>query len=847
MERNGGDQMRKEQWKSRIWRSAAFAAPIVVYVVMAAAAHLYPFGSVSNLLEDLDIQYIDYFAWLQKVLQGDASLFYSFSKSLGGPTVALFGYYLMNPLNLLCVFFSQEKLPLFIFMLTALKLGLCGITANLFFRKRFAGLKEVWVFLLGFAYALMQYNMTQVFNIMWLDGVIMLPLVMLGVYRCVEKKKYGLFYASTGINIILNWYTGYMVCLFSVCWFLFEWVLKEKQGRRAGFRLCGDFVKFCVAEALGVMLSACVFYPVMIGLSGGKKVFDSSIFTIYTHDPLVKILRGFVPGTVGNKESLSIYCGIFMLILVIFFFLCKRIPLKEKIASGVFLGFMLVSCWLMPLECIWNGLRYAWSYYCRFSFLVIFLFLFIAASALERVDFEKDKQMLIGCAGGFAAVLLCLDYTEQFNPRYLVAAFLILGAYILIFAVPVLKRWRTVLIGVLLAVEIACNGCLDFRQMFYIEGDRYENYVPGALRQSEDIREYNGGGFYRIEQTSARDDNITKCTPYFNESLAYGYSGISHYSSAYEMSTAEFISSLGYSDAVDFTIYDEAILPSDSLLGIKYAASKNAVEVSGYEAVSGLSDYNGKIIYENPYALSLGFGVSENAMEPIENGNPFEYQNLLFSSLLGREIRIFEPVDYAAEKEGEYLQIRTAQADQEGLLYGYMRGNAENLKLYVDGEYRCDYQCWLSYLVFNLGDSGLAHEAVFEGFWDAPENAEIQFYRLDMELFQSAVEELRNRQMDVSVFEDGYVSGSYHSQGEGWMLVTVPYDTGWTVTVNGLEVQTEQGAGVLTMIPVTDGDNQIEMVYHAHGTGTGILISLVSLGVWTACCILRKRTGRDIL
>ena len=81
--------MRKEQWKSRIWRSAAFAAPIVVYVVMAAAAHLYPFGSVSNLLEDLDIQYIDYFAWLQKVLQGDASLFYSFSKSLGGPTVAL--------------------------------------------------------------------------------------------------------------------------------------------------------------------------------------------------------------------------------------------------------------------------------------------------------------------------------------------------------------------------------------------------------------------------------------------------------------------------------------------------------------------------------------------------------------------------------------------------------------------------------------------------------------------------------------------------------------------------------------------------------------------------------------
>ncbi len=834
--------MNRKVLKQGKWIAAAFLLPAAVYVAAAAAAHLYPFGNIANLMEDLDIQYIDYFAWFQRVLKGEDSLFYSFSKSLGGPTVALFGYYLMNPLNLLCVFFPQEKLPLFIFLLTAVKLGLCGVTSRVFFRYRFPGTGELWGLLLSFSYGLMQYNMTQIFNIMWLDGVIMLPVVMLGISRGVKTGKYGLFYAATGINIALNWYTGYMICLFSVFWFFYEWMLQKREGGRGGIRtFLGDFIRFCFIEGLGVVLSAAVFYPVMIGLSGGKEVFDTKIFEIYTHDSLFSILRGFVLGTVGDKESLSIYCGLLMLLLVMFYFVSRKISAREKAVSGIFLGFMLVSCWLLPLECIWNGLRYAYSYYCRFSFLVIFLFLCIAAAGLEKVDFREDRKILMYSAGGLLALFLAFDYIETFNPKYLLASALVLLAYLALLAWKLPMRQKALLLGALLIGETACNSWLDFRQMFTIDGSRYEDYVPGALGQSEAIQERDGGEFFRIEQTSARDDNATKCTPFFNESLAYGYSGISHYSSAYEMSTAEFISGLGYSDAVDFTIYDEAILSSDALLGIKYTASKDPAEVSGYEPVEELGTYNGKKVYENPYALSLGYGTDAAVAERIEEGNPFEYQNRLYSNILGEEVQIFVPVKWDAEKNGERLVLEIPENGSAGYVYGYMRSNAENLQLYVDGEYRCNYQCWLSYLVFNLGDAREKHQVRFDGFWDEPENAEIQFYMLDMEALDSAIAVLKGRQMEVHTFEDGLVEGSYTAARDGHLLLTVPYDENWTVSVNDVTVEQESGAGALMVIPVFAGENEIRMEYHAAGIGTGILLSLLSLAVWGVYAFVTKR------
>ena len=62
---------------------------------------------------------------------------------------------------------------------------------GIFLRFRFENkLKPVYALMLSLSYAFMQYNLTQADNVMWLDGVYMLPLIILGVYKAVNNKKY---------------------------------------------------------------------------------------------------------------------------------------------------------------------------------------------------------------------------------------------------------------------------------------------------------------------------------------------------------------------------------------------------------------------------------------------------------------------------------------------------------------------------------------------------------------------------------------------------------------------------------------------------------------------------------
>ena len=143
--------------------------------------------------------------------------------------MALFGYYLGCPLNLLVVFFSNEQLPAFLFGLTAAKLGLAGVTACVFLRRRFPEISLLMTAMLSVAYGLMQYSMLQLSNIMFLDGVILLPLLLLAVYEFVSRDKKLWLFLAVLFSIAINWYTGYMTGLFSVIYYFYERILKIQK------------------------------------------------------------------------------------------------------------------------------------------------------------------------------------------------------------------------------------------------------------------------------------------------------------------------------------------------------------------------------------------------------------------------------------------------------------------------------------------------------------------------------------------------------------------------------------------------------------------------------------------
>ena len=170
----------------------SFLVPVLLWLLAIAVYGIFPFGEYTLLTSDMFFQYTYFFEFYQRVLQEGIDIFYSFAYGLGSETLGLIAYYLASPLNFILYFFSKENITEAILTINLIKIGLCGLSFGIFLKAKFN--KKSWINI-GFStcYALMAYNMVYQFNIMWLDGVILLPIIVLGIDRLFEKNKPFLF------------------------------------------------------------------------------------------------------------------------------------------------------------------------------------------------------------------------------------------------------------------------------------------------------------------------------------------------------------------------------------------------------------------------------------------------------------------------------------------------------------------------------------------------------------------------------------------------------------------------------------------------------------------------------
>ena len=148
---------------------------IVIQGVVYYQLEIAPFGENTILTTDLKGQYISFFSYLKNSLQGEDNLLYSMSKTMGGNMVGLTSYYLLSPLNIIFLFFKLEHFPIAITVLTLIKIGLMSSSFTWLMNKN--KLPAWGQVVLGISYGLMSYSVVYQQNIMWLDTLILLPLL----------------------------------------------------------------------------------------------------------------------------------------------------------------------------------------------------------------------------------------------------------------------------------------------------------------------------------------------------------------------------------------------------------------------------------------------------------------------------------------------------------------------------------------------------------------------------------------------------------------------------------------------------------------------------------------------
>lgn len=845
-----------------------------------------PFGVHSLASKDADFQYLDFLAYLKDVFDGKNNIDYSFSKSIGGACIGVFSYYLSSPFNLLLLLFDKSQLVLFVHVIITLKLACAAATFAFYLNRRFeewndgSVKKQALIIFLAVSYAVSQYGIAQACNIMWLDGFYMLPLIMLGVYRVVNGGRPVMLSVSVALAVLFNWYMGGINCVFACFWFLFEFAyLRLYSGdTKAEKTVIKDFAgklgRFIYSMLAGVLISGVLFLPTIGAMRysvRGSLDFGSLLDMSFIGD-VSSVIDGYSLGAQSQKGSVSLYCGCLALIGFIGIFIGKKHNVKQKILAFVTLVVMLLMFYWNPLCMAFSLFKEVGSYWYRYSHVGIFCILFFAAEFFLSEDLNAVKWRVIIASAIFSAAMLGVNYLHgvQDNKLVWLTDALIVGVAVLIALISRLSKnvgagrvfgiIFTVILCAVLTVETGYSVMLQMDN-----GESFVEYETAMEGLINDLKEYDSDT-YRISQTRSRatrslekkknnngkdtDDNFkykNNVRANYDESFGYGYWAIGSYVSTADSTVLNFLVDTGYrSEGDNLSVVNMPVLGTDSLLGVRYIVSDYALE--GMDKVEDIADNaNGAGVYENPYSLPMAFVYDSGKYTAAKyNGNPFEYQNELYSELLGRKVEIYKPLKYETVVSKAKKRVYKMEIPEGNYIaYGNIPWNSLfNAKLNVNGIYRTGYARWLSPSVFNIpvNEDRDYYKVVLHSKQklDLDDGAE-QFYVLDLDLLKSIAEELEKNTPDVMDIENGSAEFVVNAKEGQSLFTSIPYCDGWTVKVNGQKVQPDKVVDSLYSISLVEGENVVEMKFHVKYAGAGIACSIIGIAMLVFAEFYRKR------
>ena len=241
---------------------AAFVIPMVIMLLIFVQRGIFPFGEETFLRTDMYHQYAPFFSEFQYKLTHGGSLLYSWDVGMGVNFSALYAYYLASPFNWLLILCPKGLVIEFMTCQIVFKIGLSGLTMAYYFRKHCCT-RDFGVAFFGIFYALSGYMAAYSWNIMWLDCIILFPLIVLGLEHLVKDGKGMLYCITLGLSILSNYYISIMTCIFMVLYFIALLVLDEEMHWE---KFIGRGFQFAVYSLLAGGLAAVVLLPEIFAL-----------------------------------------------------------------------------------------------------------------------------------------------------------------------------------------------------------------------------------------------------------------------------------------------------------------------------------------------------------------------------------------------------------------------------------------------------------------------------------------------------------------------------------------------------------------------------------------------------
>ncbi|MBP5492316.1 MAG: YfhO family protein [Clostridiales bacterium] len=861
-----------------------FAAMILIFFVN----QIIPFGARNSLTSDLGAQYGPYLIGYKHALQSGQSLLYSQSLGMGQNSMGVFAYYLSSPLSFLVFLFPESRLPEAITILITVKLSLAGAFMTWLLDRKFEE-KSRFSILFGMMYPLCSFIMVFMFNIMWLDGFAILPLLILLTDSFVKNhKKWPLLTLLLLVLFVSGYYMAYMVGIFSFIYLISTMAYSGafKADEKGALKTVGLFI---LSAIVGAMMSACILVP------AGLDTLRNGDFTkaeAITLDPSFKLVS-FVDqllntgGPELDKNLPMVFSGLAVLFLCILFFFNKHFTKKLKILIGVALGAALVSFHMPLLNRAWHLFDSPNWFNYRYSYLMSFVMILVAYYSFLHMKEASKKHYLIsyGIIAGLACISQSAGAMSKENSTFL-ATLLIAALIALLLYGMTLSKWPEQIVnlrkygaGFLAAVILV--EIVVFNPHCYMpaafsgtnDGPQFEDMIEAVeiLGSKEDTSRWS-----RSEIHYPWHDYMRGNTTAFYA----GKNGISIFASMANKRTNHFLKQLGYQANYNYFCVEHtcSIIPADSILGIRYLIT-NSHNLSGVNYVTNADTF---YLYENPYAASIAMLAEADAgafdgyaLEKDEHKKDyFTFQENWIHSLSGLEASdiydtftteweiynaqesVVRPkasmavgviVDNSLNQENkncrsEELKYYTRNSDKMPIVLRTKFEVEEDKPLYLIIPYlylTCVGDIYVNdKLIFVQDTSSYYSQIINLGAYKKGETITVDI-RSDSPVFTSFepifaycnAENLKPHVDKLSSgvsnlnVENGHISLQASCEEAKTLILTVPFEKGWEATVDGQKVELVSYQDALISIPLSAGNHAVELRFTPPGWHAGLAAS----------------------
>lgn len=615
---------------NNIFHILAFIIPVLSMFVIYYFKDIGPFGGEMYLRSDCYHQYAPFLQVLQDKLKGDGSLFYSWEFGGGMNFWGLAAYYVASPFNLLTLIWPWEIADFVSFSIVT-KMGLAGLCTSYYLEKHFKK-DTILTTAFGCAYALSAYFAAYSWNIMWLDCLWILPLIVLGLERLVAEKKCKMYAITLGIALFSNYYIGFMICIFSVIYFIYLFFTHTFDSENKLKDILITIKNYAIFSLLGGGVSAIMSIPAYMALMNTVSAETDwrelqeyfSVFYVFLRSLIITPIA-----ELKNYPEPNVYCGVAAFVLIPLFCLCKKINIKERIGKTAIAIFLLLSmCFNLPTY-IWHGLHYPNSLSARFSFLYIFILVVMCFEAAIHIKSFKDKHIIGTAIGASAFILLCKqlytapDFLEELyhdsvssDATYIRMVY---GSIIFICIYVILMMWYrkkenlkgfiSYIMIIVVFLEFTYNLAYTTimstqpKAPYYQAVETYDELNKIAEKDSDQK-------FYRAQTATFN----TK-----NDGARYRYNGISTFCSVALASTQKYFDAIGLQVSTNSYSHYGITPVTAALYSIKYEYTTGDPTFADSETFIATSSKGSTInLYKFNETLPLGFMIKNNSMAKVK-------------------------------------------------------------------------------------------------------------------------------------------------------------------------------------------------------------------------------------